>query len=93
MPVLPKTPIVIPEKQLNKLWLKKIFIDSPIVGGATRATIIMVPYCDQSLDAGFEETVININDVNELISAGHTKIAAAVVAIQEAVQSIIDAEE
>jgi hypothetical protein len=88
MPIKPKEDIVIPAKTLDKLWIIRVVVSAPSLGGDANAEIQLMPYNDQG-ETG-EIIGVSINSILEEIQNGNEQLAAAYTAIMNAIQHKID---
>jgi hypothetical protein len=84
MPLQPKDPIVVPAKTLDKLWVIRIEINAPSLGGDANVAVQLLPYNDQG-ETG-EVFAVNFHNVLEEIEGGNELLANAFEAIMTAVQ-------
>ena len=84
MPIKPIEDIVVPAKTLDKLWITRLIISAPTLGGDANAEIQLLPYNDQG-ETG-EIVGISINSILQEILDGNEHLAAAYQAILNAIQ-------
>jgi hypothetical protein len=89
MPINPKhTKQVI--GTIDKIWVSRIVIDSPMVEGDSFAQLKLVPYSSQNHDIKDRSIILNIPSIKQKISSGDTKLAVAMAALLEAIQAEFD---
>lgn len=94
MPILPKQPIIVPQKEYTELYIKRIFIEST-PNGKTEATIVLYPYDPVSGEINSLDSLqktLNISDVT-LASSQIPEVGMAFQAIVGAVAKIVQSVE
>lgn len=93
MPITNTQPITVPassEKTFDSIWIRRIAINTPTPSGRSFAEILVSPYStqDQSVYEGQQKRL----EIPNILEKAQTnpKIAAAMQAIIEAVDSIIN---
>jgi len=93
MPITNTQPITVPassEKTFDSIWIKRVIINTPTPSGRSFAEILVCPYStqDQSIYEGQQKRL----EIPNILEKAQTnpKIAAAMQAIIEAVDSIIN---
>jgi hypothetical protein len=84
MPLQPKDPIVVPAKTLDKLWILRLEINAPTLGGDANVSVQLLPYNDQG-ETG-EVFVVNFHNILQEIDNGHPYLSNAFEAILTAAQ-------
>lgn len=93
MPITNAQPITIPassEKTFDSVWIKTIIINTPTPSGRSFGEILVCPYSTQ--DQSILDNQVERLEVPDVIEKAQTnpKIAAAMQAIIEAVDSIMN---
>jgi hypothetical protein len=86
MAILVKEEIVIPEKRLNKLWVRKIDISASEPGGDAKAQIAMVPYNDEGLYSIDDSIYLNVENIAEKVKDPKSNIAKAMYFLLASIQ-------
>jgi len=93
MPITPVSPIVVPQKTLDKFWIKVVRIDSPNVNGEASAYVQLVPYNDNGEFSIENVLELNIVDIMQKTQNPDSNIAKAmyflIAAIDDEYQSSI----